>query len=101
MRKASRSPASVRSMATASLTPMTSTLCLIRFIRQVFRLAVRYPQVLVSEGYYVYRPLFVAEGDHRVDAHGAAGWDVAGGQSDSEQNQCNGDEGERVGCADS
>ena len=39
-------------MAMASLSPMTSTLCLIRFIRQVFRRAVRLPQVCASEGYY-------------------------------------------------
>jgi hypothetical protein len=42
----------VRSMAMASLSPITSTLCLIRFIRQVFRFAVRLPQRCGSEGYY-------------------------------------------------
>src|ERR1700730_12348203 len=42
MRNASRSPASVCSTATASLSMMVSTLGLIRFIRQDFGVAVRF-----------------------------------------------------------
>src|SRR5712671_3163223 len=41
MRNASRSPASVRSTAMASLSTVVSTLSLIRFIRQDFGVAVR------------------------------------------------------------
>src|ERR1700676_561894 len=47
-RNASRSPASVCATATASLSPIVSTLGLIRFIRQYFRPAVRFAQSLTA-----------------------------------------------------
>ena len=44
--------------------------------------------------------LFVAEGDDGVDAHGAAGGDVAGQQGDSDQQYKDQGEGGRVGGLD-
>jgi hypothetical protein len=39
---------------------------------------------------------FVPKGDHGIDAHGATGWDVAGGESDSEKQSRHGCKCERV-----
>src|ERR1700722_13688696 len=49
MRKASRSPASVRSMAMASAARTLSTLSFIRILRQVFSLAVRSAKPLLAQ----------------------------------------------------
>ena len=42
----------------------------------------------------------MAEGFHRVDLHGAARGDVAGGQGDGGEQRRHGDESERVAGAD-
>jgi hypothetical protein len=40
--------------------------------------------------------LLVAERDHRIDAHGTAGWDIAGHERDADENQRYHCEGQRI-----
>jgi len=44
--------------------------------------------------------LFVAQGDHGIDAHGAARGDVTRGERDDHEQQCDDGERQRIGSGD-
>src|SRR6266403_1569745 len=122
-RKASRSPASVRSTARASLAAMAwalSMLCCIRFIRQNLAFAVRSRvapygsttwrrQRIKQEGgpYSKVKgkrarctvPLLVAQGYDGIDLHGTSCGYVAGDECDEGQNHGHTRKSQRISCA--